>query len=77
MCSPMEDIYMGEEGGGAGGQSRTAHTFYEQISRLRSRSDQRTEHVRERMGDSRGLGTVYFRGKKIMIRKSRKCLENI
>ena len=44
MCSPMEDTYMGEEGGGAGGQSRTAHTFYEQISRLRSHSDQRTEH---------------------------------
>lgn len=73
----MEDTDIGEEGGGAGGQSETPHTFYEQISRLRSLSDQRTEHVRERTGDSRGLGTVYFGEKKVMIGKSRKRLENI
>ena len=75
MSSSMEDIHGGGRWGG--GQSRTAHTFYEQISSLRSLSDQRTEHVRERMGDSRGLGTVYFGEKKFMIGKSRKCLENI
>ena len=70
----MEDTDRGEEGGGAGGQSKTPHTFYEQISRLRSLSDQRTEHVRERTGGLKRPGKSILWGKKSYDRKEQKTL---